>query len=114
MGSTWEKYLRAGILWDSDLVYLQLTLYTYSILLSSNCIVVKHRGQGLRMRTSTVHKIRICKCSAICPSKQHFGWPLVKIGRTHKFFSHVISKDNESFDYEKLYKQKSFKKILYT
>ncbi len=59
MGSTWEKYLRAGILWDSDLVYLQLTLYTYSILLSSNCIVVKHRGQGLRMRTSTVHKIRI-------------------------------------------------------
>ncbi len=39
---------------------------------------------------------------------------IVNIGRTHKFFSHVISKDNESFDYEKLYKQKSFKKILYT
>ena len=37
MGSTWEKCLRAGILWDLPANLLSIP----SIPLSSNCIVVK-------------------------------------------------------------------------
>ena len=45
MGSTWEKCLRAGILWD--LVSIPANLLSIpSIPLSSNCIVVKQFAQA--------------------------------------------------------------------
>ena len=46
MGSTWEKCLRAGILWD--LVYLQI----YLVYLVFRCQVIVLQSSGLRMRTS--------------------------------------------------------------
>ncbi len=44
MGSTWEVHVQV--------YYGTYLLSIPSIPLSSNCIVVKPRGQGLRMRTS--------------------------------------------------------------
>ncbi len=52
------KVPEGGILWDLVYLYtmglsIPTTYLVYLVsLLSSNCIVVKPRGQGLRMRTS--------------------------------------------------------------
>ncbi len=54
MGSTWEVHGKSA----SEQYTMGLSIPSIpSILLSSNCIVVKPRGQGLRMRTSELDTV---------------------------------------------------------